>query len=64
MNARRKQPGKSTPRAKSSLEVAISPAAPLERGLGQREREVMSILWERGSSNVQEVSDMLSASLA
>jgi predicted transcriptional regulator len=64
MNARRKLPGKSLPRDKSSPEAAPSAAVPLERGLGQREREVMSILWERGSSNVQEVSDMLSASLA
>jgi len=59
MNAQRKRPGKNTLRSKASApstEVAKAPAVPLERGLGQREREVMSILWERGSSNVQQVS--------
>ena len=67
MNAPPKLSGKSLTRAKSpapSPESAPATAMPLERGLGQREREVMSVLWERGSANVQEVSDRLSASLA
>ncbi len=38
--------------------------ASLHRGLGQREREIMSVLWEIGSASVQQVSERLSAALA
>lgn len=33
-------------------------------GLGRREREVMAVLWELGSANVQQVADRLSDGLA
>ena len=38
--------------------------APLARGLGQREREVMSVLWAQGSASVQQVAGRLSTALA
>jgi predicted transcriptional regulator len=34
------------------------------RGLGQREREVMGVLWNQGDSNVQQVASRLSTNLA
>jgi len=37
---------------------------PILRGLGQREREVMGVLWTQGDSNVQQVASRLSAKLA
>jgi predicted transcriptional regulator len=37
---------------------------PVLRGLGQREREVMAVLWTQGDANVQQVSSRLSANLA
>jgi predicted transcriptional regulator len=42
---------------------AIAPL-PVLRGLGQREREVMGVLWTQGDSNVQQVASRLSANLA
>jgi predicted transcriptional regulator len=36
----------------------------LARGLGQREREVLSVLWSQGSANVQQVAERLSTVLA
>ncbi len=52
--------------------VGISPnsdldhpsGASLHRGLGQREREIMAVLWELGSASVQQVSEHLSTALA
>jgi predicted transcriptional regulator len=42
----------------------ISESAPLTRSLGQREREVLSILCGHEPATVQQVSERLSASLA
>ena len=36
----------------------------IPHGFGQREREIMSVLWEIGSANVQQVSERLSTALA
>jgi predicted transcriptional regulator len=46
-------------RAEASL-----PPLPILRGLGQREREVMGVLWNQGGCNVQQVASRLSANLA
>jgi predicted transcriptional regulator len=40
------------------------PVTSLARGLGEREREVMAVLWVAGSANVQQVADKLSTTLA
>jgi predicted transcriptional regulator len=40
------------------------PGANLDRGLGQREREIMSVLLAHGSATVQQVSERLSDPLA
>jgi predicted transcriptional regulator len=45
-------------------EQSLASEASLLRGLGQREREIMSVLWELGSASVQQVSERLSTTLA
>ena len=40
------------------------PSPTLAWGLGQREREVLSVLWSQGSANVQQVAERLSTVLA
>jgi predicted transcriptional regulator len=47
-----------------SPEQDRSSGASLHRGLGQREREIMEVLWELGSASVQQVSERLSTALA
>jgi predicted transcriptional regulator len=39
-------------------------ASALARGLGRREREIMKVLWARGSASVLEVAEHLSTALA
>lgn len=63
MTAQRMRPGESPPRGSRATTKASLPPA-LERNLGQREREIMAILWKHGRCNVQQVSDQLSARLA
>jgi len=45
-----------------------NPAGPFPltvvRGIGQREREVMAVLWTQGDANVKQVASRLSANLA
>ena len=45
-------------------EQSLTSEISLHRGLGQREREIMSVLWELGSASVQQVSERLSTALA
>jgi predicted transcriptional regulator len=49
-----------TPSSDQSQRTTIA----LARGLGQREREVMSVLWEQGGASVLDVSKRLSTTLA
>lgn len=55
-------PGRPEP-AGTHAEASIAPL-PVLRGLGQREREVMAVLWSQGDANVQQVLSRLSANLA
>jgi len=53
--------------ADSSAPDAIDPGKntnPLSVRLGRREREVMTVLWDKGSASVQEVAQYLSTALA
>ena len=60
------------PNSKSSQALSRTPSSDqsqrttiaLARGLGLREREVMSVLWEQGGASVLDVSKRLSATLA
>ena len=52
-----------TERAGTRAEASITPL-PILRGLGQREREVMAVLWTQGDANVQQVSSRLRTNLA
>jgi predicted transcriptional regulator len=52
-----------TERAGTRAEASIA-TFPVLRGLGQREREVMAVLWTQGDANVQQVSSRLSTNLA
>jgi predicted transcriptional regulator len=54
--------GGSASNAASELDHPFGAA--LLRGLGQREREVMEVLWELGHASVQQVSERLSTALA
>lgn len=60
----------STPESASQERFRAGPdpneraTAALARGLGQREREVMSVLWEQGSASVLDVARRLSTALA
>lgn len=46
------------------LKKRIRASTSLLPELGQREREVLSVLWAQGSGNVQQVADRLSTTLA
>jgi predicted transcriptional regulator len=48
----------------SAPDSGAKPSTTLAWGLGQREREVLSVLWSRGSANVQQVAERLSTALA
>ena len=48
----------------SKKDLQHDSASALARGLGQREQEIMKVVWARGSANVVEVAQNLSAVLA
>lgn len=48
----------------STQDSGSRPSTTLAWGLGQREREVLSVLWSQGSANVQQVAERLSTVLA
>jgi predicted transcriptional regulator len=50
--------------AHANFPAESSPSAPALSGLGRREREVMSAIWELGAASVQEVATRLNSGLA
>jgi len=67
MNRTKRQPDATlSPEVLEQLDPEDSGAAAtaLARGLGRREREIMKVLWARGSASVMEVGEHLSTALA